>query len=135
MKQTREGFTKQGVRDLNHLKRKESRKPKPKNYDVINSTIPRILTLPAEQDLIYDAAAYWDIKDSFPNANIEDDYSEIKGHRLVVTFYGIISLYTWYRWLIDSGWYNVSLGFQLSMYTEQEAIRYLLSELDKNETT
>lgn len=129
MKQTK-GYTKQGVRDLNHLKSKKPREPKAKQHKVTDGTIPHLLTLPAKQDVIYDATAYGEIKDAFPDSKIEHDYNEIKGHRLVISFDESMTLHPWYKWLIESGWSGVSLVFQYSMLTEPDAIRYLLSEID-----
>jgi len=66
------------------------------------------------EDPIYDHECWPEIKAKFPNATFEDASDEIHESRIVVKI-ADVTWREWFTFLLDSGWHEVSLLFQLSI--------------------
>lgn len=72
------------------------------------------------EDLVYEYAAWAEVRARFPNAEREDASDLIHDSRFSVRLPDV-TLREWYTFLLDSGWYNVSFAFQIAMYEPKES--------------
>lgn len=116
-------LTRQGVRDLDAMMR---RGPLPASIPLGPGT-----DVKAEWDepttvidVLYDRCQeLWEeIRSVWPDAKLRSADHWIKGERTSVEISGC-SRKTWYKWLVRSGWAQLSLSFQLSMYQEIDLIK------------
>lgn len=71
------------------------------------------------RDAIYDNTAVPEIKDRFPEAEIEDASDEIHAGRVMVIIKDA-TVREWYTFLLESGWHLVSLWFGFAVRTEKK---------------
>ena len=119
-------LTKQGVRDLNSIKPSQ---PSPKvHIPPPDQKDLDLLDGPMQHDLLYDPAAYQDVRNRFPHARIERTYDYIKGERLVVEIPDC-TLRTWLKFIIAEGWGSTSLICQFMMLDNARAIASILDDM------
>lgn len=85
------------------------------------------------RDAIYDATAWKDVTERFPNAVVEDASDAIHESRIRVEI-ADVTMREWCAFLLESGWHTVSLVFLFMVRTEKkesEFGRFLLEYVDR----